>query len=423
MCRLAYVPFSAGKEDEELIGILYDFLEVSFGGHGNGIGYFVDRKPWIYKGATLKTDLLATFMAEQSLSTIFHTRMASMGSICDENTHPFSYNGVLTAHNGHWMDAKEMAKMLIHAEKFSKKRLENMTDSEVIACLIGNYGFGATDIVNTGVILSLYPDHAKVFVKGDFEVIKTPEGRYLYASEFPKRIIDEWKVKDYYKFDSGTIAKLTADGPILVRGGLSKTVPSAWPTYKRGGYSRQDLYDDWYGGYYGGNFREATPPRKEPTQRLSFLPKRKGKKAKRKPYTAREIMWEVRDHIGFDVMPEVDALIDSAVHCELEASLEELDSELVRVLSTKRFCKQNKGWLAEEANSACVGWLRVNGILIKDYLNAKTQLESSFMGENLHGDSYSDGFGNLWIFFNEVWVLADQLTEDQKEEVIQRSGA
>jgi predicted glutamine amidotransferase len=412
MCRLAYIPFEAEKEDTELLATLFDFLEKSFGGHGNGIGYFVENKPWFFKGAKLETIDLANFVAEESISSIFHTRLASMGSICDGNTHPFAYNGVLTAHNGHWSDATEMAKMLIHADKFSTKNLKDMTDSEVIACLVGNYGFGATDIVDTGVILSLYNDHAKVFVKGDFEMIKTPEGKYLYASEFPRKIIDTWKVKEYFKFERGSIAKLTENGPILARGGLSKTVPSAWPTYNRRMNSFYDTIDDMYG-------YQLAPPieTKSEQERLSFLPKQKGKKAKKQPYTVRGIMWELSDHIGYEILPEIDAVLDTSAHIDLSDSMFELEAELKRILNTRPYNKTNRGWLAEEANLAVLAWIRINKTLIDDYSTMKTRIMENYFGDELHGDSYEDGYGNLWVYFHGEWTLDELLTETQKQEL------
>jgi len=409
MCRLAYVPFSTEKEDVNLVGTLFQFLEVSFGGHGNGIGYFKENKPWLYKGAQLLTDTLADHMLDEGHSAIFHTRLASMGSICDANCHPFAYNGVLTAHNGHWSDAKEMAQMLIHADKFSKTNLLDMTDSEVIACLVGNYGFGSADIVNTGVILSLYKDHAKVYVKGDFEVIKTPEGRWLYASEFPRKIIEDWKVDYYMKFQRDSIAKLTDEGPILVRGNLTTTVPSAWPTYKHGSGRYSHGYESLYG--YDVLDDYPRPPAKHTQQEtLSFLPKRTGKK-KNTPIWSWQIVNQVQEHIGFDPTPDLELLGDSIEHNEIQAALEELEVELDLILGSK---VSDKNWRNQECNTAVLAWLWVNRTAISQYESTKKSVGTTYGFYPEDGDSYFDGFGNLWVVLYEEWRLFSELTEDEQ---------
>lgn len=428
MCRLAYVPFETQAEDKSVVATLFEFLELSFGGHGNGIGYFSDMKPFIHKGSKLSTVELADFMVDNGTSAIFHTRLASMGSICDANCHPFSYNGVLTAHNGHWGDAREMARMLIHADKFQEKKMLDMTDSEVIACLVGNYGFGSTSIVDTGVILSLYHDHAKVFVKGDFEYIKTPQGRYFYASEFPRKIIDGMDVEEYWMFGRGSIAKLTMDGPILTTGKLTKTVPSAWPTYNRGvsiyGYDYDRFGTEWGSlvDYpFDGGFRQVQPPVPKVTEKVSFLPKQKGKKAKKRPYRAIDIVRNVSSYIGFDEIPEVEALEDTTIHSELACCIDELQDELERIVGTRPYNKHNRAWLAEEINEACLSWLAINATLINEYEFIKEQYEEAFLGDELDGDMYVDSYENRWFFLRGEWKLESDL-DDEEVDFINNKG-
>jgi len=423
MCRLAYIPFSPTKLDTGLVGTLFQFLEMSFGGHGNGIGYFKENEsdglvPWHYKGATLSTDVITDFMVEEAVSGIFHTRLASMGSVCNDNCHPFSYNGVLTAHNGHWSDAHAMASMLIHANKFSASTMKDTTDSEVIACLVGNYGFGATDIVDGGTILSLYQDHAKVFVKSDFEVIMTPEGKYLYASEFPHKIIDHWKIKKYFRFSRGSIAKLTADGPKLVKGSLTKTAPSAWPSFKRGGGGRYDMYD-----YYESDFlldRKISVSTTDKT--LSFLPKRKGKKARRKPYRTYEVMSEVQKYLGYTQTPDIDALLESDEYIEMEVHLQELHDEIGHILWLPS-ARQDRKWLAKEVNSVVMAWLRINQTMINDYVMTKKRLEEVYGLSNYHGDEFLDGYDNKWVNFQGRWRMSAELSDDELEILSMESSA
>jgi hypothetical protein len=245
---LAYVP-KFSEEEIPAVSKLFEFLELSFGGSGNGVGYFdAESKPIVRKA--VKQTHAESAVELHGTGGIFHSRMASMGSVCDKNCHPFQYNGVITCHNGHWSDSRDMAKLLKHAGKFSDEKFDDMTDSEVIACLVGNYGFAAADIVDSGVILSLYPDHAMVYVKGDFEVVGLKDGRFFYASEFPREFISMVDSVLYKKFSHGSVAKLSQDGMRMLKGELTDTVPTAWPTYKRG----TTIYYG-YGAYSGGGTR------------------------------------------------------------------------------------------------------------------------------------------------------------------------
>jgi hypothetical protein len=420
MCRLAYIPFKAKAEDADLISTLFEFLELSFGGSGNGVGFFQDGKPIIKKGINIPTAELANYLIEIKQPSIYHTRLASMGSVSTENCHPFSYNGVLTAHNGHWIDAREMAKMLVHAGKFQQSHLKDMTDSEVIACLVGNYGFGATDIINAGVILSLYGNHAKVSVKGEFEVARLPDGRFLYASEFPKKIIDDYKIGYYMKFERGSIAKLTADGPILASGRLVATVASVWPTYKRGGqygYHGYSRYEDYWRDYTDEPLRNPTPPVQKQKQKTSmqttknYFPKRKGKKAKKRPYTAHEILVAVEEEIDFDVSPEIVSFQDEAEYIEMEQALSDLYPEIERLLASR----EDRRWVKDEVNHAIDSWIFINQDVINNYQDAKQQLENSFGYDDYTGDLFTDIYGNEWVNVDNEWVLLSTLSEVSKE--------
>jgi len=106
MCRIAFVerPPEARRRPGTYEGVLaavFSVLELSNGGHGNGIA-FPDQKGKIKikKGIHYSTDEAARDAAEAPW-VLFHTRLASSGGISDEMCHPFplGFWGAL-AHNG-----------------------------------------------------------------------------------------------------------------------------------------------------------------------------------------------------------------------------------------------------------------------------------------------------------------------------------
>lgn len=107
MCRLFLMSGNYAK----LLGkaALVDFcedLELSMGGHGNGVAWRTKRGAVKHhKGVTLASALCARllFDAAENGATelLFHTRMASSGRKSDELCHPFVHGRSALAHNGH----------------------------------------------------------------------------------------------------------------------------------------------------------------------------------------------------------------------------------------------------------------------------------------------------------------------------------
>lgn len=107
MCRLLYLP--AGVRPKSLETDLF-LLETKMGGHGNGIGFVVGGKEYIYKGEKYTVEECAKMLNEYpDYPALFHTRMVSCGGKTDDLCHPFSASmgkagedaGILV-HNGHW---------------------------------------------------------------------------------------------------------------------------------------------------------------------------------------------------------------------------------------------------------------------------------------------------------------------------------
>ncbi|MEM3828583.1 MAG: hypothetical protein QXP36_05165 [Conexivisphaerales archaeon] len=67
---------------------------------------------------------------------VFHHRMASVGGVSLENTHPFIAGNICLVHNGTWIDSA------MFRDDFSAE-LKGNTDSEIIAHMINKYGVNA----------------------------------------------------------------------------------------------------------------------------------------------------------------------------------------------------------------------------------------------------------------------------------------
>ena len=117
MCRLAYLNNRAIEAlDTEEIAEFFKVLELSQGGHGNGIGGVVDGEFVVVKGVKKSAEELARIVKDTPWDNgvIFHTRLASTGTVSDELCHPFvSLDGaILLAHNGHFSDYSTMLRLL-----------------------------------------------------------------------------------------------------------------------------------------------------------------------------------------------------------------------------------------------------------------------------------------------------------------------
>jgi len=239
MCRLAYIPYTGIMSKEEMEKLL-DFLEKKNGGHGNGIGGFINDMPMVIKGIKITTQVMADLIVKRGWTNgvIFHSRMASKGSINDENCHPFGYNGSITCHNGHWMDSREVKWHMLFNGLMDTGKISDCTDSEIIACLVGRYGFEVTKLVSSGVILTITKDKVMVNVNGDFEAVRIGN-KWLYASEFP----EDFKCDEHMEFKSGTIAVLRVDGYDVLEGEVAKYEK---PTY----YNNVNIGKIWNGYNY-----------------------------------------------------------------------------------------------------------------------------------------------------------------------------
>src|SRR5690606_30506682 len=106
MCRLALLNKEGVDYIESNYGLteFFDYLEMSQGGHGNGYCIIYDNKKIrIKKGVTLPNEEIAADILKdyQNIKWImYHTRLASMGNISNENCHPFRCGNNILMMNG-----------------------------------------------------------------------------------------------------------------------------------------------------------------------------------------------------------------------------------------------------------------------------------------------------------------------------------
>ena len=106
MCRLALMNNEGIRYIEEQYGLenLFNYLERQLGGHGNGICLiYNDGSYYIKKGVNLTNAEIVDEVLTKIKHLkwiIYHTRLASVGSINDGNCHPFADNGRVVAMNG-----------------------------------------------------------------------------------------------------------------------------------------------------------------------------------------------------------------------------------------------------------------------------------------------------------------------------------
>ena len=176
MCRLAMMNNVGIKYIEEKYGLenLFDYLERQLGGHGNGICFiYNDGSYFIRKGVELTNAEIAeeVLMKIKHIKwIIYHTRLASVGSINDRNCHPFNNNGRVMAMNG--------------TERNYTIANKSLTDTENILITTNNITKGTRNYHS----VFLGYENGKVFANknyGSLEYIPCGNGGRVFASTFP----------------------------------------------------------------------------------------------------------------------------------------------------------------------------------------------------------------------------------------------
>ncbi|AEG58987.1 class II glutamine amidotransferase [Desulforamulus ruminis] len=174
---------------------VFEFLEASMGGHGNGVAYVKKEKVYIRKGLKFPVSK-ASKLAFNSCAEwfIFHTRWASMGEVSNQNCHPFQYGRIVAAMNGTEFGLRSLS-----------RAMGEITDTEalVISIAASSYHLPAIEIAKRfteldSVFVGLIKQDKKYVpfasvgpALGDLQVYQD-KGAIIMASELP--FVDETKV-------------------------------------------------------------------------------------------------------------------------------------------------------------------------------------------------------------------------------------
>lgn len=196
---MAYVGINPGFP---LLEDWFDELEEHMGGHGNGVAaLFPDGSFKYLKGVHLSTafavETLQQWYAEDATHFLFHTRMASAGSICTANCHPHVCGETLLIHNGH------DGLMPTVATRYGYQPSADATDTEAAAFLANMFGPESLKPYG-GNFLGFYQGKPFCIVGDSFwDLYKLSFGKQqecgvIWCSDQPKGIIaaTDWQAVD-----------------------------------------------------------------------------------------------------------------------------------------------------------------------------------------------------------------------------------
>lgn len=182
MCRVALFNYAGALFIESKYGLerFFDFLEDSNGGHGNGIAVLRKGRIYIRKGITFGTDDAARLLLKQPFDwAVFHTRIASAGSVNSRNCHPFRVGDLVLAMNGTESGFKPLA-----------EALGDLTDTEAVALVMNKFGLPAEFLAELSSVFMGFENKIP-FVAcgsrfGDLQLVFNADtGAIIFASEFP----------------------------------------------------------------------------------------------------------------------------------------------------------------------------------------------------------------------------------------------
>lgn len=187
MCRLAYIPGNSPVKKKQLV-TLFNELEKSCGGDGNGYAVVQNGKPIIRKALNLTCESIVddvfTYI-KAGHSVYFHTRKVSIGWKSDHQCHPFKMDGFyfrgVLCHNGTWGDGGVLAKYF-----------KTGSDTATLAHMIGKMGIRGLKKQQlwpkSGVFLihgckpGNIPRNKVHLISGDLQYCPISK---IWASEFP----------------------------------------------------------------------------------------------------------------------------------------------------------------------------------------------------------------------------------------------
>jgi hypothetical protein len=193
MCRLALMNRAAAQRLGPNLAALFTDLELSMGGHGNGVAalWSETAEVSVRKGLTLTaTQAAARVLMYADCGAdwmLFHTRLATSGGRASRYCHPFKSGRLVLAHNGHSFVWDELGSSLGISDSecitkcWSRLRLPLSTLEEVDGVFLG-FRSGAPFVVK-----GYDYDDLTVSVKmAESPYEKT--GAILFASELPETL-------------------------------------------------------------------------------------------------------------------------------------------------------------------------------------------------------------------------------------------
>lgn len=248
MCRL----FLANREGLDRLGPngtqqVFEILEMSFGGHGNGVAYIKKGRVYIKKGVRFSVSKATKLAFENGVEWfIFHTRWASVGDISSQNCHPFQYGHIVAAMNGTESGLKDISKAMGGITDTEASVISIAATSEQLPAIEIAKRFNELDSVFVGLIKEKqgYVPFASVgSARGDLQVYQDGEA-IIIASELPLK--DETQIMDALD------GFYWAGGPIPERRMVSANVKNQ----RKRGLGFEGPFDDFpeeyrYYGYKG----------------------------------------------------------------------------------------------------------------------------------------------------------------------------
>lgn len=247
MCRLFLGNKASILAYNKRFGLLnlLQHLEKECGGHGNGYALLKAGKlAGSGKGLKLDSKTIADILLSSSYEyAVYHTRVVSVGSLSDEQCHPFiseSTNSAL-AMNGTIGHLRDIASIL------------NQSDTQVISFLTSNMSIGdcITTLQQLRAVFVGFQQGIPYVVKtsGDLEQYGSS---YLYASSFPLEVYEEAR-----KLHNG----FTLAGHKVLSAGKPETKKTyTFTSYGSASYSYnyQSRFDDDYATDYFSESYDAS---------------------------------------------------------------------------------------------------------------------------------------------------------------------
>ena len=231
MCRVLLMNKQGEKEIEKVYGLdkYLKYLEKQLGGHGNGFALMKNKKIIkLEKGVNLDVrDIANVFRKTNYDWAVFHTRLASVGTISDNNCHPFIRKNTVIAMNGTERTVQFLAKV------------KEITDTEAILETMDKYNLGLAALKNfNSIFVGFY--NRNPFVVADntrnIKILKNNTSKAIaFASSFPIKFKNIFEPKECFVWNGG---KLTVD--------LEKHKKRYFPVYYDNYIYQEDLYGQCY---------------------------------------------------------------------------------------------------------------------------------------------------------------------------------